>query len=72
MACRAPIAIGARLTVEAAGRLMAKYPHSAVAVKAMVTDACNRIPDPAGTELACCLNHGMQSILQGLPGRSPA
>jgi hypothetical protein len=33
MACRAPIAIGARLTVEAAGRLMAKYPHSAVAVK---------------------------------------
>lgn len=37
-------------------------------IKAMVTDACNRQPDPAATELACCLNHWMQLILRGHPG----
>ena len=33
MACRAPIATGARLPSRLPGRLMARYPHSAVAVK---------------------------------------
>jgi hypothetical protein len=41
-------------------------------LKAMVMDACNRIPDPAGTELAWCLNHWMQAILNGLPGPPPS
>jgi hypothetical protein len=40
-------------------------------VKAMVTDACNRLPDPDGTDLAECLNCRMQTILQGQPGPPP-
>ena len=41
-------------------------------VKAMVTDACNRVADPAGVQLACCLNHWMQTIILGQPGPPPA
>lgn len=40
-------------------------------VKAMVTDACNREAHPDGEQLAHCLNHAMQTLLQGQPGPPP-
>lgn len=40
-------------------------------IKAMVADGCNRKPDPVGTQLVCCLNHWMQTILRGVPGPPP-
>ena len=41
-------------------------------LKALVAFAADRKPDEKGTELACCLNHWMQTILRGDPGPSPS
>ena len=41
-------------------------------LKAMVAFAADRKPDDTGTELACCLNHWMQTILRGEPGPPPS
>ena len=51
---RAPIAIWCDISVEAAGRLMAKYPHRAVAVKDLhdgITHACGVISDQSTVRL---------------------
>jgi hypothetical protein len=41
-------------------------------LKAFVAFAADRKPDDKGTELACCLNYWMQTILRGVPGPPPS